>query len=169
MILHLCNLIPLKFFLFILITHFRRLLMMYKCENRFVHSLSCEYIKNTSKIGRYYSFQHLYAYSFLWQMNSSSGNSFFLHSKPELSGSPPRRAPPQIGVPETFNHSCRTERTSDLADREIGKSGIEIVNGDFGAIIEPRQLVKDVNMLSLGLPALRTGNSSLLLFFSVCE
>ncbi|XP_020248404.1 uncharacterized protein LOC109825902, partial [Asparagus officinalis] len=92
-------------------------------------------------------------------MNSSSGNSFFLHSKPELSGSPPRRAPPQIGVPETFNHSCRTERTSDLADREIGKSGIEIVNGDFGAIIEPRQLVKDVNILSLGLPALRTGLS----------
>ena len=92
-------------------------------------------------------------------MNLSPGNSFFLLSKPELSGSPPRRAPPQILGPRTSNHSYTTEQTTHLADREIEKSGTGNVTEDFAAMFEPYQLVKDANTLTLGLPALSTGRS----------
>lgn len=84
-------------------------------------------------------------------LNLSSENSFFLLSKPELSGSPPRRAAPQIGGALTSDHSIH------LGQREIKKSGIETISTDFAATFASNQLLKDANMLTLGLPVLSRG------------
>lgn len=86
-------------------------------------------------------------------LNLSSENSFFLLSKPELSGSPPRRAAPQIGGALTSDHSIH------FGQREIKKSGIETISTDFAATFASNQLLKDANMLSLGLPVLSRGLS----------
>lgn len=94
-------------------------------------------------------------------MNLSSGSTFFLISKPELSGSPPRRAAPPVGFPVTFNHSCTSEVTNHLDDKEIERSGTETIAGEFTSVSEPCKLVKDANVLTLGLPSLSTGSYSL--------
>lgn len=90
-------------------------------------------------------------------MNLSSGSSFFLISKPELSGSPPRRAAPQVGFLVKSNHLYTTEETTNLVDKEIERSGIDTIAGDFASVSEPCKLVMDANVLTLGLPSLSTG------------
>lgn len=91
--------------------------------------------------------------------NSSSENSFFLLSKPDWSGSPPRRAAPEIRGPVASNSLYSAEKATHLAGKEIKKSGTETIPRDFSGMSVSNQPFKDANMLTLGLPALSTGLS----------
>lgn len=101
----------------------------------------------------------------LLQIHSRLGNSYFLHSDPDLSGSPPRRAPPTVHVKQNINQaSCSSKETDPLNEDDAKTAG-----DDYGfscgatAVTHPKP-VEHVEIPSLGLPDLHTGTGPLLFF-----
>uniref|UniRef100_K3Y5E8 MHD1 domain-containing protein n=2 Tax=Setaria italica TaxID=4555 RepID=K3Y5E8_SETIT len=90
-------------------------------------------------------------------IGSPSGNSYFLLSRPEPSDSPPKEAAPSIGsqAPQQEN-SSPVGQPRDFFRDAINTSGIGYGTRDDNlADISPQQ-VKEVDILSLGLPRLST-------------
>lgn len=100
------------------------------------------------------------------QIHSQLGNSYFLHSDPDLSGSPPRRAPPPVGVKQVINQaSCSSEETDPL-----NVDNTETAGGDYGfsyraTTVPHSKPVEQVKIPPLGLPDLHTGTGPLLFSF----
>lgn len=76
-----------------------------------------------------------------------SGDIFYLHSDPELAGSPPRRAPPVV-------HSIRS---SYLASEQVPLSGPEIGVNCQDSSSPNLSPTHNSDILTVGLPLLRTG------------
>ena len=94
--------------------------------------------------------------SFL-QIHSQLGNTYFLSSDTELSGSPPRRLPPQIHVNQSTNHtSSSSENIAISRDDHVLKH--------TATTSTPLKPVENVNFYSLGLPILNTGINCSILF-----
>lgn len=92
----------------------------------------------------------IYCLYFL-QVHLQSGDLFFLHSDPELAGSPPRRAPPVV------SNQHHPIRSSYLASEQVALSGPEIgVNCQVSSSpnLSPTH---NADILTVGLPMLRTG------------
>ncbi|XP_038982553.1 protein unc-13 homolog isoform X9 [Phoenix dactylifera] len=108
-------------------------------------------------------------------INSSSRNFYFLRSKTELSGSPPRRIVPQIKVKISSSHSsCLTEQPDHLVGSETNKSGVESNISDLTAADVHSHPANDAYMPSLNLPTLTTDNfvgclSKLISSFKILE
>lgn len=93
------------------------------------------------------------------QLNSSSTNSYYFVSEPEISGSPPRRAAPRLssGMKITTNGtSSQVAKHDNLIGRDVGISGESRTKG-VATADEPSRLLEDKDILSLGLPGLSTG------------
>lgn len=88
------------------------------------------------------------------QMNSQFGDSYFLVSDPDSAGSPPRRVPPSIVVNHANNHKLHPSDT--LVGQKIALSGDEY-KVKYAAAKQVPKPVKNINIPSLGLPALHTG------------
>lgn len=84
----------------------------------------------------------------LLQIQSPSGDTFFLLSEPDSAGSPPRRAPPAV---ETNNGQ------RDRINSEASVSGHAFGDNHSYAVPSNSKSTKKTDALSLGLPALRTG------------
>ncbi|OAY73313.1 hypothetical protein ACMD2_09991 [Ananas comosus] len=94
-------------------------------------------------------------------LNSSSTNSYYFVSEPEISGSPPRRAAPRLssGMKITTNGtSSQVAKHDNLIGRDVGISGESRTKG-VATADEPSRLLEDKDILSLGLPGLSTGIS----------
>lgn len=95
------------------------------------------------------------------------GNSYFLVSDLDLSGSPPRHAPPPIGVKQTINQvSCSSKQTDSLNVEDTATVG-----DDYGlkyratTTATHSKPVEHVKIPSLGLPNLQTGIGLFILLF----
>ncbi|WVZ86771.1 hypothetical protein U9M48_033505 [Paspalum notatum var. saurae] len=90
-------------------------------------------------------------------IGSSSGNSYFLLSKPQQSDSPPKEAAPSMGpqAPAQEN-SSPAGKPRDFFRDAINASGIGYVTKDDNLIDISSQQVNKVDILSLGLPRLNT-------------
>ncbi|BBH03316.1 Protein of unknown function D [Prunus dulcis] len=98
--------------------------------------------------------------SYPLMIHSQLGNSFFLLSDPELSGSPPRRVPSPINVNRTSeNASSSSTQMDSLNVEDIAKAGDCYGFKDRAMPSAPPKPVKDVTNMSLGLPHLNTGLS----------
>lgn len=87
-------------------------------------------------------------------IQSQLGDSYFLLSDPDMSGSPPRRAPPPIDVNRTADNASYSSRQPDpLIVENIGAS-MDNFSPKYNA---PLSRVEDVNIPPLGLPCLNTG------------
>lgn len=89
-------------------------------------------------------------------MNSQFGDSYFLVSDPESAGSPPRRVPPSVVVNHANNHKLHPYDT--LVGQKIAFSGDEY-KVKYAVAKQVPKSVKNINIPSLGLPALHTGLS----------
>ncbi|XP_048558708.1 protein unc-13 homolog isoform X2 [Triticum urartu] len=87
--------------------------------------------------------------------SSPSGNSYFLLSRPEGSGSPPKKVAPDIGPePPAEENSSRARKHSDSFKVAVNIQGASYVLKDLSlANTSPRQ-AKEMDLLSLGLPRL---------------
>ncbi|KAM0838590.1 hypothetical protein ACQ4PT_060878 [Festuca glaucescens] len=89
--------------------------------------------------------------------NSPSRNSYFLLSRPEASGSPPKKVAPDIGlVPPAEEKSSRTRKHSDSSRVAIDIPGASNGMKDVSLADMSPQQVKEMDILSLGLPRLST-------------
>ncbi|XP_050267137.1 protein unc-13 homolog isoform X2 [Quercus robur] len=89
-------------------------------------------------------------------IQSQLGDSYFLLSDPDMSGSPPRRAPPPIDVNRNADNASYSSRQPDpLIVENIGAS-MDKYSPKYNA---PLSRVEDVNIPPLGLPCLNTGLS----------
>ncbi|URD81413.1 hypothetical protein MUK42_00819 [Musa troglodytarum] len=89
-------------------------------------------------------------------INMSSGRFYFLLSRPELSGSPPVRIAPQVGMETSTSHpSSSAGKLDNLIGKGTGKCQIENA-ADTSALNLPSQPAKDAKALSLGLPSITT-------------
>ncbi|KAK4558132.1 hypothetical protein RGQ29_007763 [Quercus rubra] len=93
-------------------------------------------------------------------IQSQLGDSYFLLSDPDKSGSPPRRAPPPIDVNRTADNALYSSRQPDpLIVENIGAS-MDNFSPKYNATpCTPLSQVEDVNIPPLGLPCLNTGLS----------
>ncbi|XP_078442057.1 DNA topoisomerase 4 subunit B (DUF810) [Wolffia australiana] len=82
-------------------------------------------------------------------MSSGAGTMFFLSTKPEISGPPPRRSPPKANI----NHSHASWTTK----QESGFEFSETPDDGKNSSASPR--LNDKDIISFGLPALVTGLS----------
>jgi hypothetical protein len=100
------------------------------------------------------------------QTNSPSRNSYFLLSRPEASGSPPKKVAPDIGlVPPSEEKSSRTRKHSDSSRVATDLPGASNGTQDVSlADMSPPQ-AKEMDILSLGLPRLSTGRQLSMLHF----
>ncbi|RWV95109.1 hypothetical protein GW17_00042295, partial [Ensete ventricosum] len=101
-------------------------------------------------------------------INLSSGRFYFLLSRPELSGSPPVRIVPQVGmITSTGHRPSSAMKLDNLIGKGTGKCPIENA-ADTSALNLPSQPAKDAKALSLGLPSITTGTytSSFMLIIS---
>ncbi|WOL10032.1 hypothetical protein Cni_G18786 [Canna indica] len=92
-------------------------------------------------------------------VNSSTGNIYFLLSRPELSRSPPVRNAPQVGIKaSTSNPSSSADQMDDFVSRGIRKCLIENI-ADASSLNLPCQSSQNAKSSSLGLPTMSTGLS----------
>jgi hypothetical protein len=92
------------------------------------------------------------------QTNSPSRNSYFLLSRPEVSGSPPKKVAPDIGlVPPAEEKSSRTRKHSDSSRVAIDVLAVSNGMKDVSLAEKSPQQVKEMDILSLGLPRLSSG------------
>ncbi|KAM3687195.1 hypothetical protein ACJW31_10G059700 [Castanea mollissima] len=93
-------------------------------------------------------------------IQSQLGDSYFLLSDPDMSGSPPRRAPPPINVNRTAENASYSSRHPDpLTVKNIGASMDNFSPKYNATTCTPLSQVEDVNIPPLGLPCLNTGLS----------
>ncbi|KAL6280297.1 hypothetical protein ACE6H2_017178 [Prunus campanulata] len=98
--------------------------------------------------------------SYPLMIHSQLGNSFFLLSDPESSGSPPRRVPSPINVNRTSeNASSSSTQMDSLNVEDIAKAVDYYGFKDRAMPSAPPKPVEDVTSMSLGLPHLNTGLS----------
>lgn len=93
-------------------------------------------------------------------VHSQIGDSYFLSSDPDLSGSPPRRVPPPIYVKQTANHAPCSSSFRDPANAE----NLATSRNDYGlkykaSPTSPMRPAGDSGIPPLGLPSLKTGLS----------
>lgn len=93
------------------------------------------------------------------QIQSRSRTTYFLHSHPDLSGSPPRRAPPPIMVERSSSSdiSCSSRSIESSIDDNIETSSDDCGPQSNGTTATPSKLGKDFEVPALGLPKLYTG------------
>uniref|UniRef100_A0A0D9W8C2 MHD1 domain-containing protein n=1 Tax=Leersia perrieri TaxID=77586 RepID=A0A0D9W8C2_9ORYZ len=90
-------------------------------------------------------------------MGSPSVNSYFLLSRPELSGSPPNKAAPEIGPQEPAEENPSPIRQPcDLFTAAINILGTDSGNKDVSMTDMYPEQVNETDILSLDLPKLRT-------------
>ncbi|XP_065622185.1 protein unc-13 homolog isoform X5 [Quercus suber] len=90
-------------------------------------------------------------------IQSQLGDSYFLLSDPDMSGSPPRRAPPPIDVNRTADNASYSSRQPDpLIVENIGASMDNFSPKYNATTCTPLSQVEDVNIPPLGLPCLNT-------------
>lgn len=92
------------------------------------------------------------------QVHSQIGDSYFLSSDPDLSGSPPRHVPPPIYVKQTANHAPCSSSFRDPANAE----NLATSRNDYGlkykaSPTSPMSPAGDSGIPPLGLPSLKTG------------
>ncbi|XP_019055877.1 PREDICTED: uncharacterized protein LOC104612733 isoform X2 [Nelumbo nucifera] len=93
-------------------------------------------------------------------IKSPSKSYYFLISDPEMSGSPPQNAPPQVELKMNLNYSsCSLNQLDPLVVEETQISGDEDGAKYKVATFTPCEHINDANVLSLGLPMLSTGLS----------
>ncbi|KAL4602731.1 hypothetical protein ACB092_10G075300 [Castanea dentata] len=93
-------------------------------------------------------------------IQSQLGDSYFLLSDPDMSGSPPRRAPPPINVNRTAENASYSSRHPDpLTVKNIGASMDNFSPKYNATTCTPLSQAEDVNIPPLGLPCLNTGLS----------
>ncbi|KAH7511404.1 hypothetical protein FEM48_ZijujUnG0016700 [Ziziphus jujuba var. spinosa] len=93
-------------------------------------------------------------------IHSQLGNSYFLVSDPDLSGSPPQRAPPPIDVKQTINQVSSSSEQMDSLYVENTATVEDNYGLKYRATTATRSKpVENVKIPSLGLPNLHTGLS----------
>ncbi|XP_034216285.1 protein unc-13 homolog isoform X3 [Prunus dulcis] len=128
-------------------------------------TLSADYVLDCVKSGGVLDIseatkKYFHESSYPLMIHSQLGNSFFLLSDPELSGSPPRRVPSPINVNRTSeNASSSSTQMDSLNVEDIAKAGDCYGFKDRAMPSAPPKPVKDVTNMSLGLPHLNTGLS----------
>ncbi|KAH9721802.1 DNA topoisomerase 4 subunit B [Citrus sinensis] len=96
-------------------------------------------------------------YCWVRNVHSQIGDSYFLSSDPDLSGSPPRRVPPPIYVKQTANHAPCSSSFRDPANAE----NLSTSRNDYGlkykaSPTSPMRPAGDSGIPPLGLPSLKT-------------
>ncbi|KAH9777764.1 DNA topoisomerase 4 subunit B [Citrus sinensis] len=102
-------------------------------------------------------------YCWVRNVHSQIGDSYFLSSDPDLSGSPPRRVPPPIYVKQTANHAPCSSSFRDPANAE----NLATSRNDYGlkykaSPTSPMRPAEDSGIPPLGLPSLKTGRVEVL-------
>ncbi|XP_024044931.1 uncharacterized protein LOC18047529 isoform X3 [Citrus clementina] len=128
-------------------------------------SLSADYIIHCVKSGGVVdvseaSKKYLDESTYPTMVHSQIGDSYFLSSDPDLSGSPPRRVPPPIYVKQTANHAPCSSSFRDPANAE----NLSTSRNDYGlkykaSPTSPMRPAGDSGIPPLGLPSLKTGLS----------
>ncbi|KAL9438601.1 hypothetical protein AB3S75_024301 [Citrus x aurantiifolia] len=128
-------------------------------------SLSADYIIHCVKSGGVVdvseaSKKYLDESTYPTMVHSQIGDSYFLSSDPDLSGSPPRRVPPPIYVKQTANHAPCSSSFRDPANAE----NLATSRNDYGlkykaSPTSPMRPAEDSGIPPLGLPGLKTGLS----------
>lgn len=126
-------------------------------------SLSADYIIHCVKSGGVVdvseaSKKYLDESTYPTMVHSQIGDSYFLSSDPDLSGSPPRRVPPPIYVKQTANHAPCSSSFRDPANAE----NLSTSRNDYGlkykaSPTSPMRPAGDSGIPPLGLPSLKTG------------
>ncbi|PIN13792.1 hypothetical protein CDL12_13584 [Handroanthus impetiginosus] len=90
--------------------------------------------------------------------HSQSGEVFYLHSDPDLGGSPPRRVPPPITRSHRdYFEPCKSPRSNSSADERSSMSRQETrINCQVSADPDVHSS-NNITILSIGLPTLKTG------------
>ncbi|PQQ21385.1 uncharacterized protein Pyn_17972 [Prunus yedoensis var. nudiflora] len=128
-------------------------------------TLSADYVLDCVKSGGVVDIseatkKYFHESSYPLMIHSQLGNSFFLLSDPESSGSPPRRVPSPINVNRTSeNASSSCTQMDSLNVEDIAKAGDYYGFKDRAMPSAPPKPVEDVTNMSLGLPHLNTGLS----------
>ncbi|KAK9984439.1 hypothetical protein SO802_033964 [Lithocarpus litseifolius] len=128
-------------------------------------NLSADYILHSIKSGGVVDIseatkKYFYESSYPVMIQSQLGDSYFLLSDPDMSGSPPRRAPPPIDVNRTADNASYSSRQPDpLIVENIGASMDNFSPKYNATTCTPLSQVEDVNIPPLGLPCLNTGLS----------
>ena len=96
------------------------------------------------------------------QIHSPSGNSYYTLTESRVSGSPPNRRPPPIGVRKRTNFAPRSSSQADrISDHDTALWNDERAFEDVNETIRPSKPV-DVGVVPLlGLPPFQTGKMSL--------
>ncbi|KAH9777756.1 DNA topoisomerase 4 subunit B [Citrus sinensis] len=125
-------------------------------------SLSADYIIHCVKSGGVVdvseaSKKYLDESTYPTMVHSQIGDSYFLSSDPDLSGSPPRRVPPPIYVKQTANHAPCSSSFRDPANAE----NLATSRNDYGlkykaSPTSPMRPAEDSGIPPLGLPSLKT-------------
>ncbi|KAH9721799.1 DNA topoisomerase 4 subunit B [Citrus sinensis] len=125
-------------------------------------SLSADYIIHCVKSGGVVdvseaSKKYLDESTYPTMVHSQIGDSYFLSSDPDLSGSPPRRVPPPIYVKQTANHAPCSSSFRDPANAE----NLSTSRNDYGlkykaSPTSPMRPAGDSGIPPLGLPSLKT-------------
>lgn len=125
-------------------------------------TLSADYVLDCVKSGGVVDIseatkKYFHESSYPLMIHSQLGNSFFLLSDPESSGSPPRRVPSPINVNRTSeNASSSYTQMDSLNVEDIAKAGDYYGFKDRAMPSAPPKPVEDVKNMSLGLPHLNT-------------
>lgn len=125
-------------------------------------TISVDYVLNCARSGEVLDFMEatrIYFDDFDYPIMTTSahGDSFFLLSNPDVSGSPPRRPAPLVDVLKTPNNSYKGEKSTNLVVQKSERSRTKAKLGRNDETFASTQLVKDVNMLTLGLPEVPEG------------
>lgn len=93
---------------------------------------------------------------FVFQISSRTGTTFFLNSKPEFSGPPPQRNPPQANL-SYHQASSAAEQSEQKSGRDCADSRIPNDVHCTTATLTSFPPLKDTTIISFGLPTLSTG------------
>uniref|UniRef100_A0A2N9EK33 Uncharacterized protein n=1 Tax=Fagus sylvatica TaxID=28930 RepID=A0A2N9EK33_FAGSY len=119
-----------------------------------LHSIKSDGVVDISEATKKYFDESSYPV----MIHSRLGNSYFLLSDPDLSGSPPRRAPPPTDVKRTADHaSCSSREPDPLIVENIGASMDNFSPKYKATTGTSLSALEDVNIPPLGLPCLNTG------------
>ncbi|XP_059444572.1 protein unc-13 homolog [Corylus avellana] len=92
-------------------------------------------------------------------IHSQLGNSYFLLSDPDLSGSPPTRVPPSTDVNLATNHASFSSSPDPLIVEDAEASGEDFSPKHEVETCTPLKPMEDVQIPPLGLPCLNAGLS----------
>ena len=96
------------------------------------------------------------------QIHSQSGNSYFTLTESKVSGSPPNRQPPPIGVRKRTNVASQSSIQADrISDHDTTSWKDERAFEAVNETIRPSKPVDVAVVPPLRLPSLRTGKMSL--------